>query len=135
MTYQDEEEGRSTLVHEFFHAWVDAQSNGLTSYFTHPELREIDPGARGAFFPSEYMNKVVGCRYENGAYSYNTPPITGYSPYPESTPCHEDFADSASWYVARACDLRAQSPERYEYFRDEIFNGKEYIPVEGCAKG
>ena len=31
-------------------------------------------------------------------------------------------------YVLEACQLKSYSPERYEYFKNEVFRGKEYIP-------
>jgi len=67
-------------------------------------------------------------------FTYTLPPVTGYTDFgPEHTPISEDFADSAAWYVARPCELLQKSPERYTYFRDTIFVGREYIPPQGCG--
>lgn len=46
---------------------------------------------------------------------------------------YEDFADSGAWYVTNSCELKTKSPQRYEYFKTQIFAGKEYLPSGGCG--
>jgi hypothetical protein len=68
-------------------------------------------------------------------YQYRLPPVVGYgSLKPSDIPYREDFADTAEWYVNRACDLKKSSKERYNFFKDQIFKGMEYIPAGGCGK-
>jgi hypothetical protein len=66
-------------------------------------------------------------------YDENNYPITGYGGFPpDRVQISEDFADSASWYVNQPCELRSASPIRYNYFKDNVFNGVEFLPGGGC---
>ena len=100
-----------------------------------------------ATYPAIYMEKT-GCT-SNGSnkYSYAYSPVSGYGGLTaEDVSCFEDFADSAAWYVTRPCDLLAggvpesvtKNPEagkvRYEYFKKEMFEGREYLPAGGCPR-
>lgn len=58
----------------------------------------------------------------------------------EQIECGEDWAESAAWYVTNACQLLvggnnkdAQSGKlRYDYFKANEFEGREYLPAGGC---
>jgi hypothetical protein len=47
----------------------------------------------------------------------------------------EDFAESVVVYRYRPQWLKKRSPEKYEYLRDVIFSGVEYIDETSCTKG
>lgn len=118
------------IIHEFFHAWAGNQRSTYPVYF--PLAPVVSSLQGGNPIPSSYV-QLIGCSGE-GTYTYTIPPVTGYGGLPaEEISCYEDFADSAAWYVTNACLLQLASPERYEYFRDTIFGGEEYIPAGGCT--
>lgn len=143
-----EEDREATLIHEFIHAWVDArmksplvlleQSRQLNIPLL--ELLKVPVNNRKLVYPFDYMNDVVGCSFSDGVFSYRAPPVTDYAATPGTLGCPEDFADSAAWYVTRPCELLAGGESknaeagkaRYDYFRDKIFGGKEYVPAGGC---
>lgn len=83
--------------------------------------------------PDDYQS-LVGCRLTTNGYAYGdgSAPVTGYKDAAKDISCGEDFAASAAWYVTHACELRDSSSSRYAYLRDEVFDGKEYIPEGGC---
>ncbi|MEK7499959.1 MAG: hypothetical protein AAB649_05135, partial [Patescibacteria group bacterium] len=125
------------VIHEFFHAWAGQRQTRVPeqlpfSYLINSSVPQL---TYPALVPPEYLT-AVGCETKEGVSVYSVPPVTGYGgSTSDNIPCHEDFADSASWYVTNACELKRQSPKRYEYFRDKVFNGKEYLPADGCGKG
>lgn len=57
----------------------------------------------------------------------------GFEPVTGEHACHEDFAYAASRYVVKSCEFKDTSPDRYEYFRDTMFAGREYLPEGGCS--
>jgi len=40
---------------------------------------------------------------------------------------YEDFAESYRWYIHHPEDLRFRCPEKYEFMRQHVFAGREYI--------
>ena len=84
----------------------------------------------------------MGCKIVNGEATYKLHPVTDYAAEPGKLGCHEDFADSATWYITRPCDLLAggigevKYPDagkaRYKYFKNSVFDGREYLPPGGC---
>ncbi|MFH1720344.1 MAG: hypothetical protein ABH856_01930, partial [Patescibacteria group bacterium] len=127
-----QEASENTLVHEYIHAWIDAKLSSQLVFLEQPNLVNIPENLRKLYYPSSYMNDIIGCVFDGSKFSYTSPPVTDYASTPERMGCNEDFADSAAWYVTNACELKKLSPDRYDYFRDTIFQGKEYIPAEGC---
>ncbi|OGV90455.1 hypothetical protein A2783_05840 [Microgenomates group bacterium RIFCSPHIGHO2_01_FULL_45_11] len=133
---------RHAIIHEFFHAFVD-EGMEWVSVPLFPQLSTSFSHAvgfvLGTSIPRGYKN-LTGCRAVGFLkYSYNMQPVTGNESESSKVSCEEDFVDSAAWYVTNACELRTQSPERYVYFRDEVFTDPktgevtEYLPVGGCA--
>ena len=131
------------VIHEFIHQWVTQKGRREVSnpsfleqypeYELYGELLYEQPGIA---YPPDYM-KTVGCQWIwvfGSTYDPKYPPVTGYRGREEQNiPCWEDFADSATWYVEKPCELKEKSPGRYDYFRDKMFQGKEYIPEGGCG--
>jgi len=137
------------VIHEYMHEWATTQAAWYPHSWPLADILNVAPLAATfsqqgvAPAPVDYM-KTIGCKKEGGKFSYDSQPITGYSGLPASeVECGEDFADSAAWYVTRACDLLkggesgdAEAGQiRYDYFKDTIFEGREYLPVDGCGKG
>ncbi|MBI5019588.1 hypothetical protein HZB58_04940, partial [Candidatus Gottesmanbacteria bacterium] len=141
------------VIHEYMHEWATTQAAWYPHSWPLADILNVAPlvsnfSQQGiAPAPIDYI-KAVGCKKENGKFSYASSPITGYSGMSsDEVECGEDFADSAAWYVTRACDLLAggapeaevKDPEagkvRYDYFKNTLFEGREYLPVEGCGKG
>lgn len=135
MNQADSITNKETLIHEFFHAWVYDKLSSAFVALTNPMLKKlVNAGDTTWYYPIDYMH-LTGCVYnDSNQFDYTLPPVTGYGGGEAADiPCHEDFADSAEWYVMNACELKARSPERYTYFRDTLFGGKEYIPSGGCT--
>lgn len=147
------------VVHEYMHEWAFSQVAVVPTWAPFSDL--VNAGAWAvtnaknmgwAPAPASYV-EAIGCKknqsdltYNEGeTYTYVAKPITGYGYGGDKIPCGEDFADSAAWYVTRACDLLAgggpesetKDPEagkiRYEYMKEQIFEGKEYLPSGGCT--
>ncbi|MCP4915104.1 MAG: hypothetical protein GY909_18440 [Oligoflexia bacterium] len=38
----------------------------------------------------------------------------------------ENYADTMSWYIMKPKELKAKCPKHYDYFKDVVFNGKEF---------
>lgn len=130
----------SKIIHEFFHSWAAQNTTGAFSRFFGQSFVVsglYDLGnMENDLAPQDYIS-LAGCRKTDTGYLFTRlSPVTGY-PNPD---CGEDFAESATYYVMRPCDLLAGGESknaeagkaRYNYFRDTIFGGKEYIPLEGC---
>ena len=138
------------LVHEYFHLWGADEHRlypdwapyshyfAMTENFLLGRGNLIDtPKSYGELLGFE-VEKYVKYNspknvfiYDEGAY-----PVVDYSGLaPEAIELSEDFAESAAWYVTNACELKQESPIRYNYFRDEVFGGQEYLPADGCGKG
>lgn len=132
------------IIHELMHEWAYAKTAVLPPYF--PYAYVINPivsyvRSKGyAPVPQDYL-EIVGCDKNEKGYSYKLESITGYAGLStEKVECGEDFAGSAAWYVVRPCELMEKSPERYEYFKDQVFTDsktgetKEYLPDGGCVE-
>jgi hypothetical protein len=115
------------VIHEFFHQYALQQK-----YFTIANLNpllgmiliRIDP----YFGIPEAYAEIIGFQGEEGGkYIYTKYPVMPYGgDRPDQIPLVEDFAISAEAYVFTPDYLFEHSPERYIYFRDEVFGGKEY---------
>ncbi len=137
------------VIHEYMHEWATTQAAWYPHNWPLADILNVAPlvtnfSQQGiAPAPADYM-KTIGCKKEDGKFSYGYQPVTGYSGLPvDEVECGEDFADSAAWYVTRACDLLTGGESgdyeagqvRYDYFKDTIFEGREYLPPGGCGKG
>ena len=108
------------IIHEFFHTW--GLQNGsqlppiLDKSIMLTSINNFILSHRGTSTP-EYV-QVTHC--DDPAKQLLA--VREYG----NTNCSEDFADHAAFYVTDPCQLLKVSPERYAYFRDKVFNGKEY---------
>ncbi|MFH1280203.1 MAG: hypothetical protein ABII08_01150, partial [Candidatus Beckwithbacteria bacterium] len=123
------------IIHEFFHNWMQLQaysevmrlaqySKAVGSASTLLNLINLNKAV-----PREYLD-LTGCHpIGGGGYNYSLPNVTDYHHDGEikDVPCYEDFVDSAAWYVVNPWELKENSLERYEYFRDNVFTD----PVTG----
>ena len=135
----------SLVIHEFMHEYGMQQAYneifGTVPTWV-PFANDINDWAAssvvkqygGALSPIAYV-QMTGCHKNGAHYTYGSgfTPVTGYHPDNVDTPCGEDFADSGAWYVTNACKLKKLSPQRYDYFKTQVFSGKEYLPSGGCT--
>ncbi|MDZ7587470.1 MAG: hypothetical protein U0946_06980 [Patescibacteria group bacterium] len=104
----------SVAIHEFMHVW---------------EIKNTDHlGGNAAF------QETVGCQESstspgNFTWTEEAPP-TAYA----YSNCAEDFAESGKLYVTDSCRLIEKTPKRYAFLKENVFHGKEYLPIGGCEK-
>ncbi len=132
------ENGTDMIIHEFFHNWAYQNANyilpviGQSKFITTASdllwRRSLDTGPA----PESYI-QLTHCDNPK----QRLPTVRDYA----ATNCGEDFAEHATWYVNHACELlkggESENPEagkiRYDYFKNQIFRGKEYLPAGGCG--
>jgi len=138
---------KDTVVHEYFHLW------GGQNYRLYPDwapfsmivampaaLTQVFFGSTDVATPRSYVKlldyypeKFTEYNSLDNKFHYNNNPVIGYGNLdPSMIGIGEDFANSAAWYVNEACQLKSNSPTRYDYFKSEVFEGKEYLSSGGC---
>lgn len=134
LTRPDPINQKHSIIHEFFHEWAYQKTSWYPNWLPLGDIMNVIPMAGSvskqgfAPVPQDYSS-LVGCQKNNGKFSYGarTQPVTGYGLHPvDQVECGEDFADSATWYVLNACQLKEKSLVRYNYFKEKMFEGQEY---------
>ncbi len=118
-------------IHEFFHQWASAKINPYQSWIPFVDLANLkylidNPDIQ--FVPADFIS-MTGCKPNSGGgYSFSSQPVTDYG----ATNCSEDFAETGEMYVVDPCQLKRKDADRYDYFKDKVLEGVEYIPASGC---
>lgn len=95
---------RATLIHEMGHTF-HAQNDQIFS---------------------EWKNRFWG----GGDQKSTSPSVSDYG---ESMP-EEDFAESVSEYVCNGRNMKTENPERYDFVRENVMNGREYDTTGPAAR-
>lgn len=138
---------KATLIHELTHSLQERDPQGqadatLQNPYTNPLVVQYMSAAAPQADPNNpnyyygwYWNidgnkkwmffESPDAAARNNAPPYRTGDNRNYQPYARTNPM-EDMAVSVEMYMYDARNLRAQSPARYEFIRDNIFGGVEY---------
>ncbi|HCM68597.1 MAG TPA: hypothetical protein DIS62_06425 [Candidatus Kerfeldbacteria bacterium] len=132
------------IIHELIHAWAVHQGRQSLSkeqydkqynYYLSVGYSEDMARQLPYHMSNDYIKTVGGSIESYGQFHYK----------PEYNPCkkgstelcwmppYEDIAYKGSEYVTNACELKNNAPEKYAFFRDHMFGGREYLPPEGCG--
>jgi len=124
LTEQQPELMSYAVIHEVMHAYAVDQ-------LTIPAFVPL-AGFYNMFSVGQHSNTpvgfhtMIGCKPDG---SYDGVPFSDY-PNPD---CAEEFAEEGAGYVFKACELKAYNEDRYNYFKNEVFDGREYLPPQGCV--
>ncbi len=121
---QDPEALRHTVVHELMHAYAGEKLMitpliPFATFYNTSQVNKYD------ITPKKYFG-LIGCRSDG---TFTAKPFTDHG----ATNCTEEFAEEGEGYVLNACEFKKFDTERYGYFRDEVFGGREYLPAGGCG--
>ncbi|MCL4200211.1 GNAT family N-acetyltransferase [Patescibacteria group bacterium] len=124
LTEQEPELMTYAVVHEVMHAYAVDQ-------LTIPVFVPL-AGFYNMFSVGQHTNtpvgfhSMIGCKPDG---TYDGVPFSDY----ENPDCAEEFAEEGAGYVFKACELKAYNEDRYNYFKNEVFEGREYLPPQGCV--
>jgi hypothetical protein len=115
-----------TLIHELLHLWESQTVKPLPEGVPYSLVASMPAELLSGGAPFGY-SLVTGCLDGGPGSAFYDKQIDV-----RAVNCGEDFAYAGTQYVLEACQLKSYSPERYEYFKNEVFRGQEYIPKSGC---
>lgn len=118
---------RVAILHEASHnlQYLITDAQNWTNLSPWPKKIVYAAMSAGKAIPVEMEIKTTYRR------AHEEPFVTGYS---KASPI-EDFAESVTAYRYAPLWLLERNPEKYEYLREVIFDGIEYLSEETCKKG
>jgi len=116
------------IIHEVMHSWVEDSRTIPTVIPLSMGYNLVSQLSPTSFTPPTFYH-LINCQRDN---TFTGKAISGYG----ATACSEEFAEEGATYVTDPCKLKELDSARYEYFKNTVFKGKEYIPEgETCEDG
>jgi hypothetical protein len=114
-----------------FYTPMDAMSDSHKEQTTFHEIAHNYGSNFGIDHSKEWL-EVTGWEQEGGKFVNKRTEefVTRYA----STNFFEDFAESFTYYRYYPARLKAKSPRRYDFLKNKVFSGKEYLEETDCSK-